>query len=129
MWHILVYQLCHCNIWHLAANVYCLWLIAVSNYRVRAYHCIVAYAISCLLAAGGPETQGLSGAIYCLVGMLSWQASRISAYHMWMAAFIGAGFLFSDRINVWLHVFGYLSGVLIEMQFVPWRERLTRYWR
>lgn len=128
-YHVFLYQFCHHNIWHLLANLYCLWLIAVSNYRVSARHCILSYIVSAVLVIDGPQTQGLSGVLYCLVGMLSWQAAHIRRFHAWMIPLLLLGVLFPSRINVLLHIFCYISGILIEMHFIPWRERLTRFWR
>ena len=128
LWHAFTYQICHCNVWHLIGNLYCAWYIAASNYRVGYRRCIIAYAIS-LGAVFGPPTQGLSGILYALVGMLSWQASRIRGYHLIMLAFLSLGLLFPHCINIVLHLFCYLGGVGIEMLFFPWRERLKKYWR
>lgn len=127
-WHAFFYQACHCNVWHLIANLWCLWLIASSNYRVSARQCILAYSASVLAAFASCETEGLSGLLYALIGMLSWQAARIRTFHLWMLGFLAAGLLFPHRINITLHLVCYAGGILIEMPFCPWRERLRRYW-
>lgn len=129
LWHAMVYQFSHCNFWHMVANVYCLWLITTSGYKVRPRHCLIAYALSVSLVIGGPETEGISGFIYALVGMLSWQAGRIRTFHLWMLVFLGVGFLFPHRINVLLHIMCYGSGILMETHFIPWREKLKTYWK
>lgn len=127
-WHAFFYQACHCNVWHLMANLWCLWLIASSNYRVSARQCILAYSVSVLASFASCETEGLSGLLYALIGMLSWQAARIRTFHLWMLGFVSVGLLVPHRINVILHLVCYAAGIVCEMPFCPWRERLRTYW-
>jgi membrane associated rhomboid family serine protease len=126
-WHALVYQWCHCNVWHLIANIYCVWMIARSNYRVVARQVAYAYAISIVMVFLSVPTQGMSGIIYALLGMLSWQSARIRTYHLWMAGFLLLG-LVLPKVNVTLHLLCYGAGLISETFHSPWRMRLEKYW-
>lgn len=126
-WNSLVYQLCHDNIFHLLANVYCLFLILRGGFHIGVRRCAFAYGISIAASLVCLPTQGFSGILYALFGMVSWQSSRIRLFHAWMLPLILVGFLFPN-MSAMLHLLCYIAGVAIDMMFVPWRERLRRYW-
>lgn len=126
-WCSLVYQWCHCNVWHLLANIYCIWMLARSKFRVGGRHIVYSYLISIAAVFFSTETQGLSGIIYALLGMLSWQSAQIRTYHLWMLGFLVLG-LILPNVNFTLHLLCYGAGLIIEMFHTPWRMRLEKYW-
>lgn len=129
LWRCFVYQMCHCNIWHLLCNMWCVYMISRSSYRTGLRRCIYAYLISALLVIASVPTEGLSGVIFALLGMMSWQASRIRIYHAVSLACIGFGLLFAGSINVYLHLSCYLAGIAVEMLHYPWKQALKKYWK
>lgn len=59
-----IYMFFHANIFHLAANLFTLWIIRINKQRV-----VVSYAISVFAYLLFPNAIGLSGMILAIVGM------------------------------------------------------------
>lgn len=110
--NMMLYQFSHVNIWHMLANLTCLYSISSSRFRVTWRTWLTAYAISAIIPCAQP-TEGMSGLLYAVLGIISWQSANTNKYHLWCAFFIGICFLFPNAISGWLHVWCYIGGVLI----------------
>lgn len=128
-WRCLVYQCCHVNVFHLLANLYCIWVILMSNFRTGIRRWLYAYLLSCIFVLISLPTEGASGIVFALLGMMSWQSAHISKYHGYTLLAIAIGLLFPRNLNVLLHLLCYISGIIIEMPYTQWRRALRTYWR
>lgn len=107
----MMYQFCHVNIWHLVGNMAALYSIESSKFKTIPEYWVAAYAVSILTPCFYP-TEGMSGLLYAMMGIISWQALYKMKFHMWCIGFMGICFLFPNSVNAWLHIFCYSAGVL-----------------
>ena len=117
---MVLYQFCHVNIWHVLANLACLYTIASSTFRTSWHTWLAAYVISAFVPCMSP-TEGMSGLLYALMGIISWQAADTRKFHLWCIGFMGICFLFPHTVNGWLHVFCYLAGVMYGLATVIYK--------
>lgn len=120
-----LYQFCHVNIWHLLGNMSALYSIESSSFKASWKTWLLAYLVSALIPCESP-TEGMSGLLYAVMGIISWQAANTKVFHMWCAVFIGVCFLFPNAVNGWLHVWCYLAGVMIGLADVIWKMEKGR---
>lgn len=106
----LLYWLSHANVWHLAANILCLWMIPCELHLTFA---IIA-AVSCsFLPCFIPEaTCGFSGVLFAIVGM-SWGRVHRFKDMLWRNKWWLIIPLFLSHVNALLHVYCLVSGWLI----------------
>lgn len=127
----LLYHFAHAGIIHCLINSWCLVSIGTS-FRVPLSYYLCAYVLSALCPCsflGTIPTIGMSGICFALLGMVSWQA-RIVRFHIWMALFIGIGYLTTLLLhrplyNNLLHIYCYLAGVAVGFldSPAPWQRR------
>lgn len=125
--HIL-YPFSHANIWHLAANILCLWMIPCQT------HIFVTYLIAVLcsflpsisiydciaqggLAAPSEPTYGFSGVLFAIVG-ISWGKVHRFRDMFWKNKWYLIIPAFFPHVNILIHVYcllvGYLYGTLCD---------------
>lgn len=111
----LLYPLSHANIWHLLANISCLWMIN-SKLHVAA---TFAMAVLCSLLPCfvSDPTMGYSGALFAMVG-ISWGKIHRFKDMIWRNKWILIIPAFLPHINFMIHLYclvaGYLYGSLID---------------
>ena len=107
----LLYSLCHANVFHLLANVVCLWLIACD---LRLYYSYpIAVLCSFLPCFVGEVTVGFSGVLFAMVG-ISWGDVGRFKEMVWRNKWFLLIPLFIPHVNGLLHIycmfFGWLLG-------------------
>lgn len=121
----LIYPFFHANILHALLNIGC-WLSLLFIYDITVSRLLLAYAIAILVpidTLGMAEpTVGLSTIIFVLFGSISFQVQRRWYYQTWMSIYLFAGFLLPGT-NAWLHLYGYLAGVVVAVLNKPIKSR------
>lgn len=106
------YFLYHAGWLHLAANVMCLLAIARSAFSIRFRDVVSALAIAAVAPLSAGTTLGASGICYALLGIMSWQSCNMPKYHALITTFVALGLIMPSHVNVPLHAFCYIQGVL-----------------
>lgn len=122
----LCYSLMHASFIHAAVNIWC-WLSVIFIYDISWQKLVVAYLVAVFVPdffLGVTPTVGLSTVCYSLLGMAAFQTKRKLFYNTCIAIYILMGFLFPS-VNAWLHLYGYLVGLLVGVLNLPvrWRGR------
>ena len=122
----LCYSLIHASLIHVAVNTWCL-LSVIFIYDINWQKLAVAYLAAVFvpdLFLSVTPTVGLSTVCYSLLGMAAFQTKRKLIYNTCIAIYILMGFLF-PAVNAWLHLYGYLVGLLVGVLNLPvrWRGR------
>lgn len=116
----MLYHFFHVNVLHALLNAWCL-LSIVFIYNVRFIRMFTAYviastipinAINGIIGGMSVPTVGLSGIVFVLFGMLSFDVLRKWYYQAWMLFYIIIGFIYPNT-NAWLHLYCYICGLLI----------------
>ena len=115
--HVL-YPLSHANIWHLLANVLCLWMIPCGLHLGSAY--LVAVLCSFLPCFLGEDTMGFSGVLFAIVGM-SWGKVKRFRDMLWKNKWWLVIPMFIPHVNALLHIWCLLGGFLVGYF---WRDSL-----
>lgn len=100
------YQFFHAGWLHLAVNMWAL-LTVVFYYRTSWLMMISAYLISSTVHASDIPAVGLSGMLFALYGFVSVQSSNKRLFHLWISAFLVAGF-FINGVASFIHLHCYL---------------------
>lgn len=106
--HVL-YPLSHANIWHLAANVLCLWMIPCGLHLIATFCLSVLCSfLPCFLFEG---TCGFSGVLFAIVGM-SW--GRVHGFKdmIWRNKWFLIIPVFIPHVNALLHIYCLVCGYL-----------------
>ena len=108
-WGHLVYSFCHVNVWHLLANIVCLWMLRCRLELLCAW--LIAVACSFLPCFVGEPTMGFSGMLFAIVGM-SW--GRVRRFREMLKKNILFLFipLLIPHVNGLLHVYCMIGGYL-----------------
>lgn len=114
----LLYPISHANIFHLLANVLCLWMIPCGLHLSSAY--LVAVTCSFLPCYLGEPTMGFSGVLFAIVGM-SWGRVRRFREMLWRNKYWLIIPMFIPHINALLHIWCLLAGWVVGR---IWQERL-----
>ena len=107
----LLYPFSHANIWHLAGNILCLWMLRCPLHIYATYVCAVLCSfLPCFVAE---PTMGFSGVLFAMVG-ISW--GKIHRFRDMMRKNIWVLIIpaFLPHINFLIHLYclilGYLYG-------------------
>ena len=115
-----LYPLSHANIFHLAANVLCLWMIPCGLHLTTAY--VVAVVCSFLPCFLGESTYGFSGVLFAIVGM-SWGRVRRFREMLWKNKWWLVIPMFIPHVNALLHIWclfgGWIVGRIWQGQTLP----------
>jgi len=114
----LFYPLSHANVFHLLANVLCLWMIPCGLHLCSAW--VVAVACSFLPCFLGEDTCGFSGVLFAIVGM-SWGRVKLFREMLWRNKWWIVIPMFVPHVNALLHVWCLLGGFLVGY---IWRDNL-----
>lgn len=106
----LLYPLSHANVFHLAANVLCLWMIPCGLHLGSSY--FVAVVCSFLPCFLGESTMGFSGVLFAIVGM-SW--GRVNKFRdmLWKNKYWLVIPMFIPHVNALLHIWCLLGGWIV----------------
>ena len=115
--HVL-YPLSHANLWHLAANIVCLWMIPCGLHLLSAY--LVAVLCSFLPCFLFESTCGFSGVLFAIVGM-SWGRVRRFKDMLWKNKWWLVIPIFIPHVNALLHIWCLFGGFLVGY---IWRDNL-----
>lgn len=115
----LTYHFFHANISHIAMNVWT-FLSLLFLFDISIKKLTMAYIISCTfpvdtiatLATSYPKlpTVGLSGVIYALLGIVSYDVAKPKEYQASIILSLILGFMF-PKINGWIHLYCYVAGL------------------
>lgn len=112
--HIL-YPLSHANIWHLLANILCLWMLRCRLHIIVTY--LIAVLCSFMPCFVSEPTMGYSGVLFAMVG-ISWGSIHRFKDMVWRNKWILIIPAFLPHINFMIHLYclmaGYLYGSLID---------------
>jgi rhomboid protease GluP len=146
LWGLLTSTVVHFALWHLAFNVFWLWVFGtrleqtIGSWRFAALYVVAAFVSSGLELATSDSTGiGASGVVYALFGFL-WVArlrdptlanvldnGRIKLFVIWLFGCMAATFLGIVNVGNVAHVAGLLLGVAVAGSFVtpqrPWLAR------
>lgn len=118
--HVL-YPLCHANVWHLLANLVCVWMIPCEFHLSTTF--LSAVLCSFLPCFVSELTVGFSGVLFCVVGM-SWGRVRRFRDMIWRNKWFLVIPFFIPHINAFIHVycmlFGFMWGRLVPMKKSDW---------
>lgn len=122
----LLYPFSHANIWHLAANILCLWMIPCRLYIFATYviavlcsflpsFCIYDSIVQGGFAALKSPTYGFSGVLFAIVG-ISWGKVHRFRDMIWKNRWYLVVPAFLPHVNFLIHTYcllvGYLYGTL-----------------
>lgn len=114
IWEHLLYPLSHANIWHLAANVLCLWMIPCDLHLLAAtFLSVLCSFLPCFISEA---TCGFSGVLFAIVGM-SWGRVHRFKDMIWRNKWFLIIPVFLPHVNALLHVYCLVAGWLWGCQF------------
>ena len=123
--HVL-YPLSHANVWHLMANILCLWMIPCGLHLSVSY--LIAALCSFLPCFIGEATCGFSGVLFAIVGM-SWGRVKRFRDMLWRNKWFLIIPMFIPHVNALLHIYCLMAGYLVGYF---WRDNIalhgTRDW-
>lgn len=117
------YSFFHASVLHAALNAWCL-LSIVFLYDVSWRRLLVAYLVAvCVpdfaLSSLCP-TVGLSVVCFALLGLVASEARNKLFYNFCIIFYLFFGFLL-HFINGWIHLYGYIAGLLVGVLVMPVR--------
>lgn len=105
-----VYQFFHASWWHLVVNVWVLLSVAFF-FNISVCQMIIAYIVSATTPIyWSLPVVGLSGAIYFLLGSISFDVRNRYLHQAWMWIFLAIGF-FTTGSAGGLHLYCYVIGL------------------
>lgn len=118
----LLYPLSHANIWHLAANILCLWMIPCRLYIFVTYSIAVlcsflpSFCLFDSIAQGGiaelsEPTYGFSGVLFAIIG-ISWGRVHRFRDMLWKNKWYLIIPAFLPHVNFLIHIYCLLAGYL-----------------
>ena len=123
-WHQhLTYQFFHANIFHLAVNLYVVWL-CVTRFKLSQRQMLMCFIISAMVPATLPmPTIGASGIVYAMLGIINTMVAKKLRFAMWIAVYIAISALFNCNWSI--HLCCYALGFMSNSINLLW-TRLTR---
>ena len=123
-WHQhLTYQFFHANIFHLAANLYVMWL-CITRFKLSQWQMLMCFIISAMAPATLPmPTIGASGIVYAMLGIINTMVVEKLRFAMWIAVYIAISALFNCNWSI--HLCCYALGFMSNSITLLW-TRLTR---
>ena len=116
-----LYPLSHANIWHLLANIVCLWMIPCDLHILTSF--LLAVLCSILPCFSSEATVGFSGVLFAIVG-ISW--GRVGRFKdmVWRNKWFLIIPFFIPHINAFIHLYcmigGYLAGRYVDLRKNDW---------
>ena len=106
----ILYPFSHANIWHLAANIVCLWMIPCELHLVVSF--LLAVLCSILPCFVSEATMGFSGVLFAIVG-ISWGKANRFKDMIWKNKWFLIVPVFIPHINAFIHIYCMISGYLV----------------
>ena len=117
----LLYPLSHANVWHLTANILCLWMIPCEFHLITSF--LLSVLCSFLPCFISEATCGFSGVLFAIVGM-SWGRVRRFKDMLWRNKWFLVIPIFLPHVNALLHVYclvaGWLAGRFAPLKRSDW---------
>lgn len=117
------YIFSHANIWHLLANIVCIWLIRCPFHLVGSL--LVVILCSFLPCFTSELTYGFSGVLFCTVG-ISWGVVGRFRDMLWKNKWYFLIPFLLPHVNVFLHLYcallGYLLGYCVYRNVVRYKQ-------
>lgn len=122
-WGRFSYEFFHANLLHAALNCWCL-LSVVFLYEVRWPRLLLAFAVAASVPAGAlsgyfvslcTPSIGLSGMVYALFGLLSFDVRRRWYYQGCMVMYLTLGFFLPNSsavVHLWCYALGFLCAAV-----------------
>ena len=105
----LLYPMSHANIWHLAGNILCLWMLRCPMHLIATFVCAVLCSfLPCFVAE---PTMGFSGVLFAMVG-ISWGKIHRFKDMLWKNKWILVIPAFLPHINFMIHLYCLIAGYL-----------------
>ena len=105
----LLYLLSHANIWHLAGNILCLWMLRCPMHLIATFVCAVLCSfLPCFVAE---PTMGFSGVLFAMVG-ISWGKVHRFRDMVWRNKWFLIIPAFLPHINFMIHLYCLFAGYL-----------------
>lgn len=109
----MLYSISHANIWHLLANILCLWMIPCPLHLLVSF--LLAALCSFLPCFVTEPTMGFSGVLFSMVG-ISWGMTGRFRDMLWKNKWFLVIPIFVPHVNAFIHLYcivvGYLAGVV-----------------
>lgn len=125
-----LYPLSHANVWHLSANLLCLWMLRCPPHIMATFVCAVLCSfLPCpMLPLWGTDvfqpTVGYSGALFAMVG-ISWgkihRFRDMLSKNVWFLLITA----FIPHVNFLIHLYCLLLGYLLGHLVYPSLSRLS----
>ena len=106
----LLYPLSHANVWHLLANLVCLFMIPCRLHLATCF--VLAVACSFLPCFVSEETMGFSGVLFAVIG-LSWGKVRRFKDMLWRNKWILVVPMFIPHVNALIHLYCLVAGYFV----------------
>jgi membrane associated rhomboid family serine protease len=117
-----LYPFSHANIWHLFANILCLWMISCRLHPIATYliavacsflpsFCLYDSIAHCSLAALTVPTYGFSGILFAIVGV-SWGRVHRFRDMLWKNKWYLVLPAFLPHVNFLIHLYCLLAGYI-----------------
>ena len=106
----LLYPLSHANIWHLLANVLCLWLVRCDLHLLTCW--LLSVLCSYIPSLTSEATMGFSGILFATVGMSWGMTGRFVEMLKKNKWFLIIPFAV-PHVNAFIHIYCMLSGWLV----------------
>ena len=105
----LLYPISHVNIWHLAVNIICLWLISCQPHIfISLTISVLCSFLPCLMSE---PTMGFSGVLFAMVG-ISWGKVKRFKDMIWLNKWYLIIPVFVPHVNFMIHIYCLLAGYL-----------------
>ena len=105
----LLYPFSHANIWHLAANILCLWMLPCQLHIFTTF--VFAVLCSFLPCFVTEPTMGFSGVLFAMVG-ISWGKVHRFRDMLWKNKLYLVVPAFLPHVNFMIHLYCLLAGYL-----------------
>lgn len=103
----LLYPLSHANIWHLAANIVCLWMLPCPLHIFTTFVCAVLCSfLPCFVSE---PTMGFSGVLFAIVG-ISWGRVHRFRDMLWRNKWFLIIPALLPHVNFMIHIYCLLAG-------------------
>lgn len=103
----LLHPLSHANVWHLLANILCLWMLSCDlHLSVSLIVSVVCSFIPCLISE---PTMGFSGVLFAMVG-ISWGKVGMFREMLWRNKWFLIIPAFIPHVNALIHLYCFVTG-------------------
>ena len=111
-----LYPFSHANIWHLSANILCLWMLRLPTHIIATYICAALCSfLPCpllpLYGGSAEATMGFSGVLFAMVGV-SWGKLHRFRDMVWRNKWYLIIPAFLPHVNFLIHIYCMLAGYL-----------------